>query len=295
MSLASTAFSWKPWFGSRRYVVFAIFLATVFCFAFLDLETSALLDLKKDENGRTIAHSFFSAALEPALEYERFEAEEGEKSFLEKVGEGALKTLLFASAGVSLALIFGLIGGFLCSTAWWPKFHERNLLGKLVAWMLRSVFFISRGTAALARSIHEFYWALLFITAIETSPLAGVFAIAIPYAGIMARIFSEMIDEQSRDAAETLRSIGANSTQTFVVGILPQAIPDLLTYTFYRFECALRSSTIIGFLGIETLGLYIRLSFENLHYREVWTYLYVLMILIVLADLWGAAIRRRVA
>ena len=75
--------------------------------------------------------------------------------------------------------------------------------------------------------------------------------------------------------------------------MLPRALPDMGAYAFYRFECALRSSAILGFFGYPTLGYYISLSFENLYYREVWTYLYALVLLVALVDWWSGALRRR--
>jgi phosphonate transport system permease protein len=61
----------------------------------------------------------------------------------------------------------------------------------------------------------------------------------------------------------------------------------------YRFECALRASAVLGFFGLPTIGFYLSASFENLHYREVWTFLYALIVLVVITDCWSAAMRRR--
>jgi phosphonate transport system permease protein len=76
--------------------------------------------------------------------------------------------------------------------------------------------------------------------------------------------------------------------------LLPRALPDLVAYAFYRFECVLRSSAILGFFGFPTLGLYIRQSFNATNYGEVWTFLYALFALVILADTWSGAIRKRV-
>jgi phosphonate transport system permease protein len=67
----------------------------------------------------------------------------------------------------------------------------------------------------------------------------------------------------------------------------------MIAYTLYRFECGLRSSAVMGFMGVLTLGYYIDASFENRHYHEVWTYLYALIALIVFFEKWSDAIRRR--
>ena len=68
-------------------------------------------------------------------------------------------------------------------------------------------------------------------------------------------------------------------------------MPDILAYSFYRFECALRSSAVLGFFGYPTLGFYIAASFENLYFGEVWTYLYTLFLLVALVDVWSGRIR----
>jgi phosphonate transport system permease protein len=74
---------------------------------------------------------------------------------------------------------------------------------------------------------------------------------------------------------------------------VPRALPDMCAYAFYRYECAVRSSAILGFFGFPTLGYSISASFDNLHYGEVWTYLYALMALVVAVELWSGALRRR--
>jgi phosphonate transport system permease protein len=90
-----------------------------------------------------------------------------------------------------------------------------------------------------------------------------------------------------------MRDAGASPLQVFFVALVPRALPDMLAYAFYRFECALRSSAVLGFFGFPTLGYYIAASFENLVYGEVWTYLYALFILVATADWWSGALRRR--
>jgi len=124
-------------------------------------------------------------------------------------------------------------------------------------------------------------------------PASAVIAIAIPYAGTLAKVFSEMLDEAEDGAADALRWSGANSLQIFAFGLLPRALPDMGAYAFYRFECALRSAAILGFFGFPTLGLYIQQSVGELYFREAWTYLYALFALIVLVEWWSGALRQR--
>jgi phosphonate transport system permease protein len=201
-----------------------------------------------------------------------------------------------AAVAVGFSILPGLIFGFLGSTAWWSENlpGSSNALQRLWRRALApTLYVISRVFITFTRSIHELIWATLFLAAIGRSPLVAVIALAIPYSGTLARVFSELIDEVSRDTVKAYQGIGASPAQVYLLGLVPRAFPDLLSYAFYRFECGLRSAAVLGFVGVETVGYYLKLSFENAHYGEVWTYLYALLIVIVLFDMWCGAMRER--
>ena len=102
-------------------------------------------------------------------------------------------------------------------------------------------------------------------------------------------------DVGSRSAVASLARAGAGATplQTCCCGLLPRALPDMAAYSFYRFECGLRSAAVLGFFGFPTLGYNISASYENTYYGEVWTYLYTLFLLILVVEAWSGALRRR--
>jgi phosphonate transport system permease protein len=159
--------------------------------------------------------------------------------------------------------------------------------------MLRLLRWVCRFLITLGRSIHELVWALFFLSALGDAPIAACSALALPFAGTLGKVFSELIDEQSQDSRSTLMATGASPLQAFVSALFPSAVPEMLTYTVYRFECALRSSAVLGFIGVETVGLGIRQSYESLYYGEVWTQLYALVIVVVGVDVLGARLRER--
>lgn len=145
--------------------------------------------------------------------------------------------------------------------------------------------------ATAVRSVHELMWALLFLSAIGTSPFAAVCAMALPYGGTLAKVFSELLDEGESSAAEVIRAAGGGGFVAFITGVFTRALPDLATYALYRLECAIRSSAVLGFVGIPTLGYEIKTAYEDGHYREIWTYLYALLLLVVFFEWWGARVR----
>jgi len=202
----------------------------------------------------------------------------------------------FAVAAVGLAFVGGLALGFLASSAWWegdpvgasnPFWRVvRNLVAPAVVWT-------TRGVSVLTRSIHELLWAVLFLSALGLNTVTAILAIAIPYTGVFAKVFSEIIDEAPGDSAYAIRALGGSPVKVFLFGLLPRALPDITAYGCYRLECGMRSSAVLGFFGIPTIGYFLRHSFDEQHYHEVWTYLWALILLIVLADLWSSQMRRR--
>ena len=195
--------------------------------------------------------------------------------------EAAWLTVVFASAGLSIAILAGLPLGILASGA--PIGSPRTR---------RAAIVLSRGLLAAMRSVHELVWAWLFVAAIGVSPFAAIFALAIPYAGILGRIYADLLADTPEAPLQALRGAGARESTVLLYGRLPMALPDMVSYTFYRFECALRASAIMGFVGLSGLGFEIQLALNDLHYREVSTYLIALVVLIAGVEAWSILVRR---
>lgn len=223
---------------------------------------------------------FAAAAFAPAV------YSEAGTNLVPRTLDAPVNTVIFAAAAMSLALAFGAVLGVLASESWWRLFPATRFVRPVL-------YGGARAFIALLRSIHEILWALALIAALSLQDAVAVIAIAIPYAGTLAKVFSEMLDEAQDGVADTVHLAGAGSMQVFVFGLLPRALPDMGAYAFYRFECALRSAAILGFFGIPTLGKFIQESVGELNFRETWTYLYALILLIVLVEWWSGALRRR--
>ncbi len=279
--------------GARGGVVLSLLAAAVIAYAALDLSPAQLVP---NAGGLDVAKRFFARALAPAWTSEAEFVPPGSPPLLVGALEAAWRTVLFAAAAMSVSLLLGVGLGFFASTGWWPADPvgaEGAIARSVRRALLPAVYGVTRVVITMMRSIHELLWAVLFVSAFGLTEAAALAAIALPYGGTLAKIFSEMIDEAPRDSALYLRGSGAAGPQVFAYALVPRALPDLTAYSFYRFECAIRSAAILGFFGFPTLGLYIRQSFRATNYGEVWTYLYVLIFLVVLFDAWSGAVRRR--
>lgn len=189
-------------------------------------------------------------------------------------------TLAYAVAGMSLAIVYAFIVGILASGI---------LISEKISRIFSKIFF--RGLLGFTRSIHELIWAWLFVASVGLSPYAAILALAIPYGGILGRIFADMLTDVPEQPITALRSAGASRLQTLIYGYLPLVWADLISYTMYRFECAIRSSAIMSFVGLGGLGFQIQLSLSDLKYNQVWTYVFFLIAIVVLVDLWSKFVR----
>ena len=188
------------------------------------------------------------------------------------------QTLAYAAASITLAVLLGLPLGVIASGS------TANSSGP---WVVGTRFFL-----AAIRSIHELVWAVLFVAAFGLSSLTAILAIALPYAGILGRIYADLFNDVPQEPLRALRASGASPFRVFLYGRLPMALPDAVGYTFYRFECAIRAAAIMSFIGIRGLGFEIQLSLQDLLFGQVWTLMLFLVALVLVVDRWSTGVRR---
>ncbi|GGB93495.1 phosphonate ABC transporter, permease protein PhnE [Marinobacterium zhoushanense] len=142
-----------------------------------------------------------------------------------------------------------------------------------------------RVLCAAVRSVHELFWGLIFMQLYGLSATTGLLAILVPFAGVFAKVFAEIFEQQSRDPGLTL-AVGLNPVKRYVYTLISQSWPALLSYTRYRFECALRSSAILGFIGLPTLGFHLETAFKQGQYAEAGALLWAFVLLIACIRFW---------
>jgi phosphonate transport system permease protein len=179
--------------------------------------------------------------------------------------EDLLRALLLTVAFAVLGVALGAIGGF----------------GLALLFQHRLV----RSGCAIVRAVHELFWALIFLQLFGLSPLTGLLAIAIPYAGIFAKVYAEILEEADPRPLQALPA-GSGRVSAFLFVRLPDAWHQVATYTLYRLECGLRSSAILGFVGLPTLGFHLESAFSQGNYSEVAALLFLFYVVIATIRWW---------
>ena len=145
---------------------------------------------------------------------------------------------------------------------------------------------VVRRFSVIIRSIHELFWALLLIQVFGLGPVTGVLAIALPYAGIFAKVYAEMIEEADL-AAERVLPVGTSTVSAFAFARLPEIAERMKTYTLYRLECGMRSTLVLGFIGLPTIGFHLESYFKQGRYAQAAALLGVFYVLIGTRRLWA--------
>ncbi|WP_137894530.1 ABC transporter permease subunit [Ramlibacter sp. 2FC] len=202
-----------------------------------------------------------------------------EPDFLWLVARETWRTVAMATAGIALALVLAIpltlmsvrvlsISGLAGRMAAGPA-----VVRAAVRWLL-----------IVLRSVPELIWALVFVRVVGLGPTAGVLAIALTYGGMLGKVYAEILESGETDATKALLRNGAGRLQAFFYGLLPQNAAELTSYTVYRWECAIRSSAVLGFVGAGGLGQEMDSSMKMFNGSEVATMLLVFMALVWLAD-----------
>jgi phosphonate transport system permease protein len=207
--------------------------------------------------------------------------------FLALVAREAWRTVAIATAGIALALVLAIPLTLASSAA----LSVSALAGRMHAlpFALRQSV---RGLLIVLRSVPELVWALVFVRVVGLGPTAGVLAIALTYSGMLGKVYGEILESGEAHPATALLRNGAGRLQAFFYGLLPTNAAELTSYTVYRWECAIRSSAVLGFVGAGGLGMQMDMSMKMFNGSEVSTMLLAFIFLVWLADLASAALRR---
>jgi phosphonate transport system permease protein len=155
-------------------------------------------------------------------------------------------------------------------------------------------YFLSRGFLNLLRSIPELVWALVFVRAVGLGPLPGVLALGVAFTGILGKLYSEILDSVDARPIEALHATGASKANIILYGYLPLAMPNLVSYTLYRWECGIRAAVVLGFVGAGGIGQEVELSMRMFNYHEVASLIIILCLLVGMVDIVSGWIRRKI-
>lgn len=186
-------------------------------------------------------------------------------------------TIQIALWGTTLAVILAIPFGLACARNVTPMWLQQPM--RLVMNLLRAVPDLVIGT--------------LFLVAVGLGPFAGVMALTLNTAGVLAKLFSEAVESIDKGPVEGVRATGASKLQEVVWGVIPQVAPLWTSYALYRLESNARSATVLGLIGAGGIGQVLFESLNAFAYHQVAAIAVVIVIAVSLIDGLSQALRSR--
>lgn len=214
---------------------------------------------------------------------------------IHEASKGTIETFAISFMGTLMAVVIALATVF---------FAARNLIysGLLYemepkgSWkhLLRMVPYLgAKSLLNLLRTIPEMVWALIFVFLVGLGPFPGVLALGVHTGGVLGKLFGEVLEDVDTQPIEALQATGANRLQILFYGILPQVLPQFVSYTLYRWEVNIRVAAVLGLVGAGGLGQRIHIAISLFLENQLLTYLIFIYALVTLVDYLSAYLRRR--
>lgn len=220
---------------------------------------------------------FTRNAVRSSMEFlQGFAPPEMASPFLMRVAASTLETLAMSALGTGIAFAVGLALALPAS-------------GRFGA--------VARGSVRLVlnvlRAIPELVWAVILLIAAGLGPFAGTLALAIHTSGVLGRLFADALENLPPACEDTLRINGAGALNAFCYAALPQVLPQLMSYTLYRWENNIRAAAVLGIVGAGGLGQMLKYHLSLFQMQQAATVIIAMLLLIVLVDAASFWLRRR--
>ena len=274
MPLASPRHPDPAW--RSRVTISIVCLALLWpALVFSEFKPWILFDLQSLRSAGNFLHGFLTPA--------------NGRDFLLMVLRETWTTVAIATAGLTLALVAAIPCTLIVT--------ERLSISRLGTGRMRPAARVLRQLVrwvlVLLRSVPELVWALLLVRVVGLGPTAGVLAIALTYSGMLGKVYAEILESSNAHATDILLANGNSRMAALMYGALPESASELVSYTVYRWECAIRGSAVMGFVGAGGLGQRMDESMRMMAGGEVATMLIMFVLLVALADLVSRMLRRR--
>lgn len=198
--------------------------------------------------------------------------------FMQKVFIGTWETFAMSLVGTVLAALAGLALALPAS-----RLHAGD-----VAWARG----ITRWLLNALRSIPELVWAALLLISAGLGPFAGTLALALHTTGVLGRLFAEAIENAPSGPGEALRTQGVSNGRVFLYATLPQILPQLMSYTLYRWENNIRAAAVLGVVGAGGLGQLLYFHMGLFQIDKTATVLAAMLVLVAVVDAMSHGARR---
>lgn len=208
---------------------------------------------------------------------------------------GAVETFAISLLGSLLAVAIGLPLSLLATRTLLFRgvLFEGRPLGRGEKGARLAVFAAAKAMLNVLRTVPELVWAMIFVFMVGLGAFPGVLALGVHTGGVLGKLFGEVLEDVDPAPLEALQATGAGRFRVLLYGVLPQALPQFLSYALYRWEVNIRVAAVMGFVGAGGLGQQIHIAISLFHEHQLLTLLLAIYLIVTLVDALSAYLRAR--
>lgn len=199
------------------------------------------------------------------------------------VADNMMVTIFMALLSTTFATLVAAPLSFLAAS----NITRKGCLGTVVYYLFRTFFNLMRSYDPLVMATVFGFW-------LSFGPFPGFLALTVVTIASLGKLFSEAVENIDRGPVEALQATGASPLHVIRYAVIPQIIPDFISYIIYHWDINVRISTIIGFVGGGGIGYYLNLSINDFKWRQAGTAIWAIVIVVWAMDFLSAEIRKRV-
>ncbi len=210
-------------------------------------------------------------------------------------GAGAVETFAISLIGSLLSVCIALPTALLATRTLLYRgiLFEGRPLGPGAATLRVALYVFAKALLNLLRTIPEIVWALIFVFMVGLGPFPGVLALGFHTGGVLGKLFGEALEDVDPAPLEALQATGASRFTILVYGVLPQVLPQFVSYALYRWEVNIRAAAMMGFVGAGGLGQRIYVAISLFHEHQLLTLILAIYVIVTLVDALSAYLRAR--
>ena len=215
---------------------------------------------------------------------------------LREAAVGAVETFAISFLGSLLAICLALPLSLLTTRTllYQGILYEGHTLSRASLRFRVGVCVAGKTLLRVLRTIPELLWAVIFVFMVGLGPFPGALALGFHTAGVLGKLFGEVLEDVDPRPLEALQSTGASRLRILLYGMFPQAAPQFVSYALYRWEVNIRAAAILGLVGAGGLGQRIHVAISLFLERELLTLILAVYAMVTLVDALSAYLRRRV-
>jgi phosphonate transport system permease protein len=214
---------------------------------------------------------------------------------LRDAGVGALETFAISLIGSLLSVCIALPLSLLATRTLLYRgvLYEGRRLSPGARVVRIGLYGLGKAVLNLLRTIPEIVWALIFVFMVGLGPFPGVLALGVHTGGVLGKLFGEALEDVDPAPLEALQATGASRLRILIYGVLPQALPQFVSYALYRWEVNIRVAAMMGFVGAGGLGQRIHVAISLFHEHQLLTLILAIYVIVTLVDALSAYLRAR--